>query len=115
MGGFLRLGGRRRRDRRGPSRGGAGGESAPPRNPAPLGGVMRRRVGVDSPIVVLDRLPAALSSSVLLDRPDVLEAEDQLRAANANIGAARRLSSLVSSSPDQVASPAWRCRPCSRV
>jgi multidrug efflux system outer membrane protein len=45
--------------------------------------------GVDAPIVVLDRLPAAVSSSVLLDRPDVLEAEDQLRAANTNIGAAR--------------------------
>ena len=45
--------------------------------------------GVDAPIVVLDRLPAAVSSNVLLDRPDVLEAEDQLRAANANIGAAR--------------------------
>jgi multidrug efflux system outer membrane protein len=45
--------------------------------------------GVDAPIVVLDRLPAAVSSSVLLERPDVLEAEDQLRAANTNIGAAR--------------------------
>jgi outer membrane protein, multidrug efflux system len=40
-------------------------------------------------IVVLERLPAAVSSNVLLDRPDVLEAENQLRAANANIGAAR--------------------------
>ncbi len=40
-------------------------------------------------IVVLERLPAAISSNVLLDRPDVLQAEDQLRAANANIGAAR--------------------------
>lgn len=40
-------------------------------------------------IVVLERLPAAVSSNVLLDRPDVLEAEDQLRASNANIGAAR--------------------------
>ncbi len=43
----------------------------------------------DPPIVVLERLPAAISSGVLLDRPDVLEAEDQLRASNANIGAAR--------------------------
>jgi len=41
------------------------------------------------PIVVLERLPAAISSAVLLARPDVLEAEDQLRAANTNIGAAR--------------------------
>jgi multidrug efflux system outer membrane protein len=45
--------------------------------------------GAGDPIVVLERLPAAVGSSVLLDRPDVLEAEDQLRAANANIGAAR--------------------------
>lgn len=35
------------------------------------------------------RLPVGLSSDVLLDRPDVQEAEHQLRAANANIGAAR--------------------------
>ena len=45
--------------------------------------------GIGEPIVVLQRLPAALDSSVLLSRPDVLQAEDQLRAANANIGAAR--------------------------
>ena len=45
--------------------------------------------GIGDPVVVLDRLPAAVNSSVLLDRPDVLQAEDQLRAANANIGAAR--------------------------
>jgi len=47
--------------------------------------------GIGEPIVVLERLPAAVSSSVLLERPDVLQAEDQLRAANANIGAARAL------------------------
>jgi multidrug efflux system outer membrane protein len=41
------------------------------------------------PVAVLERLPSAISSNVLLERPDVLEAEDQLRAANANIGAAR--------------------------
>jgi outer membrane protein, multidrug efflux system len=40
-------------------------------------------------VAVLSRLPAGLSSDVLLRRPDVLEAEDQLKAANANIGAAR--------------------------
>lgn len=34
-------------------------------------------------------VPAGLSSSVLLTRPDVLQAEHQLRSANANIGAAR--------------------------
>ena len=34
-------------------------------------------------------LPAGLDSYVLLRRPDVLQAEYQLRAANANIGAAR--------------------------
>ncbi|MFA9460886.1 efflux transporter outer membrane subunit [Thiohalorhabdus methylotrophus] len=34
-------------------------------------------------------VPADLSSDLLLRRPDVLQAEHQLRAANANIGAAR--------------------------
>ena len=37
----------------------------------------------------LKSLPTGLSSSVLLRRPDVLGAERQLRAQNANIGAAR--------------------------
>lgn len=37
----------------------------------------------------LQPLPAGLPASVLLRRPDVLQAEHQLRAANANIGAAR--------------------------
>ena len=37
----------------------------------------------------LPALPAGLSSDVLLRRPDVLQAERQLRAQNANIGAAR--------------------------
>jgi multidrug efflux system outer membrane protein len=35
------------------------------------------------------QLPAGLDSSILLRRPDVVEAEYQLRAANAQIGAAR--------------------------
>lgn len=39
--------------------------------------------------VTRDALPANLSSDVLLHRPDVLEAEHQLIAQNANIGAAR--------------------------
>lgn len=37
----------------------------------------------------LGDLPAGMPSDVLLQRPDVLQAERQLRAANANIGAAR--------------------------
>jgi len=45
--------------------------------------------GLDKQVVVLERLPSALSSNVLLVRPDVLEAEDLLRADNLNIGAAR--------------------------
>ena len=38
---------------------------------------------------LLDELPAGLDSRVLLARPDVVEAEYALRAANARIGAAR--------------------------
>lgn len=38
---------------------------------------------------VLASLPVGLDSAVLLRRPDVLAAEHQLRAANANVGAAR--------------------------
>ena len=34
-------------------------------------------------------LPANLSSTILLQRPDIMEAEHQLRAADANIGVAR--------------------------
>lgn len=37
----------------------------------------------------LDNLPADISSDVLLRRPDIASAEHNLRAANANIGAAR--------------------------
>jgi len=37
----------------------------------------------------LSDVPAGLSSSVLLQRPDVRQAEHQLKSANANIGAAR--------------------------
>jgi len=37
----------------------------------------------------LAQLPAGISSDVLLQRPDVLQAEDQLKAQYANIGAAR--------------------------
>jgi multidrug efflux system outer membrane protein len=45
--------------------------------------------GADAQVVMLAHLPGAVSSQVLLGRPDVLQAEDTLRAANANIGAAR--------------------------
>lgn len=37
----------------------------------------------------IGKVPAGLSSTVLLQRPDVLEAEHELKSANANIGAAR--------------------------
>jgi len=48
-----------------------------------------RPTDLDDPNANLPVVPGALQSSVLLRRPDVLQAEDQLRAANANIGAAR--------------------------
>jgi len=40
-------------------------------------------------VTALAELPAGIPSEVLQRRPDVLQAEHQLRAANANIGAAR--------------------------
>ncbi len=47
----------------------------------PAGGLVTARI--------LRDLPAGLPSDVLTRRPDVLAAEHQLGAANANIGAAR--------------------------
>lgn len=44
---------------------------------------------VDEAGATLAELPAGLDSSILLRRPDVVQAEYQLRAANAEIGAAR--------------------------
>jgi len=45
--------------------------------------------GLDGTLPTLADVPAGLSSEVLLGRPDVLQAEHQLRGYNANIGAAR--------------------------
>src|SRR5262249_3523937 len=45
--------------------------------------------GLGEGAFTLDNLPAGISSTVLLQRPDVIEAEDRLKAENANIGAAR--------------------------
>jgi multidrug efflux system outer membrane protein len=44
---------------------------------------------VDDEAGIMGQLPTGVASSVLLARPDVVEAEDQLMAANADIGAAR--------------------------
>src|SRR3546814_6443628 len=44
---------------------------------------------IDEAAPTLAALPAGLDSSILLRRPDVVQAEYQLRAANAEIGAAR--------------------------
>ena len=44
---------------------------------------------LDSLIPGIARVPAGLSSDILLQRPDVLQAEHQLKAANADVGAAR--------------------------
>jgi multidrug efflux system outer membrane protein len=45
--------------------------------------------GMDASVIGLAPLPPSLPSTVLLRRPDILQAEHQLRAANADIGAAR--------------------------
>ncbi len=42
--------------------------------------------GIDDPGARLPPIPGALNSALLLRRPDVVEAEHQLRAANADIG-----------------------------
>jgi multidrug efflux system outer membrane protein len=44
---------------------------------------------IDQALPTIAQLPAGLDSYVLLRRPDVMQAEFQLRAANADIGAAR--------------------------
>jgi len=45
--------------------------------------------GIGTGDFTLAELPAGIDSTVLLKRPDVLQAEDELKAQNANIGAAR--------------------------
>jgi len=44
---------------------------------------------IDEAAATIHQLPAGVSSEVLLRRPDVVQAEYQLRSANADIGAAR--------------------------
>jgi multidrug efflux system outer membrane protein len=55
---------------------------------APIDGALLSR-SIDEAFTTVAELPAGLDSYVLLRRPDVVEAEYQLRAANAQIGAAR--------------------------
>lgn len=45
--------------------------------------------GIGTGDFTMAELPAGLDSTVLLKRPDVVQAEDQLKGENANIGAAR--------------------------
>ncbi|MEX0576640.1 TolC family protein, partial [Enterobacter cloacae subsp. cloacae] len=45
--------------------------------------------GMNASDIVPVQLPPHLSSAILLQRPDIMEAEYQLKAADANIGAAR--------------------------
>ncbi len=45
--------------------------------------------GLDQPLASLPEVPVGLPSEVLTQRPDILQAEHLLKAANANIGAAR--------------------------
>lgn len=55
--------------------------------------------------------PAGVSSSVLLRRPDIQEAEHNLKSANANIGAAR---ANFFPSISLTASAGWAVQPCRR-
>jgi putative ribosome biogenesis GTPase RsgA len=62
---------------------------------------------IDSLIPAIARAPAGLSSAILLQRPDVLRAEHQLMAANADIGASR--AAVVTT--HMTRSPARSCAP----
>jgi multidrug efflux system outer membrane protein len=55
----------------------------------PLPGFLLNDAGSLSDLAPLSVMPATLSSTVLLERPDIMAAEHQLIGANANIGAAR--------------------------
>lgn len=84
--------------------------------------------GLDARAAGLAAVPAGLPSEVLLRRPDVLRAEHALRAANANIGAARaaffpsvRLTGNVGSASEELSglfsgsSYAWNFLPSIRL
>lgn len=55
---------------------------------SPLDDAMLNQITLDD-VKVMDNLPVGLPSETLLARPDIRQAERQLMAANANIGAAR--------------------------
>lgn len=56
--------------------------------PADLGGEPLKDASLGAPLVLAE-VPVGLPSELLTHRPDILSAEQQLRSANANIGAAR--------------------------
>jgi len=55
----------------------------------PIGDAMLGEIDISKTDALLADLPAGLPSALLTRRPDIREAEHQLRAANADIGAAR--------------------------